>query len=620
MKRRMLALVLALCLALPMFAVAEAAPVSYRMLYDAEFTTMNYLTNATAIMFRVAANTIDTLVEYDNLGQIQPALATEWSCTDDGLTWTFKLRDNAKWVNAKGEEVAGVTANDFVASAQYILNGQNASDTAWLLTDTLVGAEAYYNGTSTPKEGAEPAPVTEWDTVGVKALDDYTLQYTLTNPAPYFLSMLDYVCFMPVYQPFIDEKGADFGMATSNENLLYCGAYVLSTFMPQEKHIYTKNPAYWDAEHVYIDQIEKTYNKETNTLAPELFLRGEIDEVEGMSTTVAQQWLSNPDTANMLRPLKQTGQYTYFYDFNYDPQFDAEYEPANWRIAVNNENFRKSFYYGLDRVKAMTVHEADNPEALLNVTVTPPNIMDNNGVDYTKTGDLAKFNEEPQFDPEKALAAKNLAVEELKAAGATLPVKVLMCYNPTSVGWAEECQVVEQQLEALLGADYIDIIVEAGPSSGFLGEIRRAGKYAFMKCNWGLDFADPVNTAEPFRMTDNYCFLRNIEGYRDEAGNLEYYNLMDAARPIYSDVGARYEAFAKAEAWLIEHAITIPFGSDEGGYWASRLDPFEGQHNACGLASYRYKGQHLLEKPMSTDDFFNAYDAWLEARELLAAK
>jgi oligopeptide transport system substrate-binding protein len=239
-------------------------------------------------------------------------------------------------------------------------------------------------------------------------------------------------------------------------------------------------------------------------------------------------------------------------------------------------------------------------------------------VDYTKTGDLKAFSETPQFDPAKALAARDAAIAELKASGATLPVKVLMCYNPTTVGWAEECQVVEQQLEGLLGADYIDIIVQAGPSSGFLGEIRRSGKYAFMKCNWGLDFADPVNTAEPFRLTDNYCFLNKIEGYRDAEGNLEYYNLMNAARPIYSDLAARYEAFAKAEAWLIAHAITIPFGTDEGGYWASRRDPFEGQHNACGLASNRFKGQHKLDKPMSTDDFYNAYDAWVAAREALA--
>ena len=83
---------------------------------------------------------------------------------------------------------------------------------------------------------------------------------------------------------------------------------------------------------------------------------------------------------------------------------------------------------------------------------------------------------------------------------------------------------------------------------------------------------------------------------------------------------ARYEAFAEAEAYLINHAIVIPFGSNTGGYTASRLNPFEGQFGATGLASCRYKGQHLLEKPMSTDEYYDAYDAWLEQREALAAK
>ncbi len=612
--RRLFALLLCLMLALSVFSVPASAETAYRMLYDAELPSLNYLLSSTAVEFRVSANVIDTLIEFDNLGRIQPALAKEWTVSDDGLTYTFKLRDNASWVNGAGEQVANVTAQDFVDAAAYILDGKNAAPTAWILTDIIEGAKAYNAGTTPPEEGKEAAPATEWGAVGVKAIDEYTLEYKLTNPAPYFLSMLDYVCFMPVNKAFMDQQGANFGLGTGNDTILYCGAYTLSTFKPQEKMVFTKNPLYWDAEQVYIDTIDKTFNKEAVTLSPELFQRGEIDEVEGMGTTVAQQWLANPDTANLLRPQKQTGQYTYFYNFNYDPQFDAQYEPANWKLAVNNENFRKSFFFGLDRVKAMTVHEADNPEALLYTTITPPNIMSADDVDYTKTGALAQF-DKPAFEPEKALEFKAKAMEELTAAGATFPVKVLMCYNPTTTGWAEECQVVEQQLEALLGLDYIDIIVEAGPATGFLGEIRRSGKYAFMRCNWGLDFADPVNTAEPFRPQDTYCFLRNIEGYRDAAGNLEYYNLIDAAKPVYGDLGARYAAFAEAEAWLIEHAITIPFGSDEGGYWASRMNPFERQHNACGLAMYRYKGVHLMDHPMSTDEFFDAYDAWTAARE-----
>ena len=107
----------------------------------------------------------------------------------------------------------------------------------------------------------------------------------------------------------------------------------------------------------------------------------------------------------------------------------------------------------------------------------------------------------------------------------------------------------------------------------------------------------------------------------NEEGTLAYYDLLHAAKDMpASDMKARYEAFAEAEAYLINHAIVIPFGSNTGGYTASRLNPFEGQFGATGLASCRYKGQHLLEKPMSTDEYYDAYDAWLEQRDALAAK
>ena len=276
---------------------------------------------------------------------------------------------------------------------------------------------------------------------------------------------------------------------------------------------------------------------------------------------------------------------------------------------------------GLDRVKAKTVIEPDNPEDLLWDTVTPSDIVIYDGQDYTQMGALADVKVE--FNEEKAKAYRDAAIPELTEAGATLPIKVLMCYNPSDSSWAEECQVIEQQLEGLLGSDYIDIIVEPGPSSGFLKEIRRSGKYAFMKCNWGLDFADPINTCEPFRRTDNYGFLINAtqESLYDDNGEMTYYNLTDAAREMSgSDMEARYLAFAEAEAYLINHALTIPYGSNTGGYTASRLNPFESQFAATGLATCRYKGQHLLEKPMSTDEFYDAYDEWLEQRDALAAK
>ena len=606
--KKLLALALCLMLMLSCMALgsAEQAQTVYRTLYSGEVSTLNYLTTSTTNEFTISANVVDTLIEHDRFGQLVPCLATDWELSEDGCTWTFHLRKDATWVNSKGEFYANVTAEDFVTSAKYVLDAANASSTAWILTDYILGAEAYNEGETT-----------DFETVGVKALDEYTVAYTTFEPCPYFLSMLDYVCYMPLNAAFLAEVGDQFGVASSPDNILYCGAYILSELKPQEKRVYTKNQAYWDKEHVYIDAIEQTYNLEASTLSPEMYLRGEIDAAD-ISTEVAAAWLKDPDKAARIHPVRQYGQYSYFWTFDFDANFDEEYEPANWLIAVNNENFRQSFKFALDRVRAKSAIEPNNPEDLLWDTIMPEGICVNEGLDYTDTGALSGM--EIVMDTEKALEYKAKAVEELTAAGATFPIKVLVPYNPSSNNWANECLIVEQQLEEVLGSDYIDLIVEPGPSSGFLGAVRRSGNYAFLKCNWGLDFDDPVNLTEPFKETNNYNFMINATdpALMGEDGTLEYYKLLNAAKAMPgNDVNARYEAFAEAEAYLINHAIVIPYGSDNGGYTASLLNTFEGQFGATGLASCRYKGMHLLDKPMSTSDYFEAYLDWLDERDAL---
>ena len=622
MMKRIVAFALSLAVVLSMLAMPAAAQESsaYRTLYSGEITSLNYLTTSATNEFAVAANVIDTLVEYDKYGQVQPSLAESWTYDPAALTYTFKIREGAKWVRADGSVYADVTANDFVASAKYILDAANASATANIFYSVIEGAEAYYLGTSTPEEGKEPYPVMDFETVGVKALDDYTLQYTLVEPCPYFLSMVTYVCFMPVNGQFLAEKGADFGVATSNENILYNGAYVLSTFEPQQKRVYTKNVTNWDADNVKIETIEQTYNKEAGTLSPEMYSRGEIDAAD-ITSTIAAEWLADESKADLIHPVRQSGFYSYWMLFNFDPNFDAEYEPENWKIAVNNVNFRKAFYYGLDRVKAKMVMEPDNPESILFNTVTPPEFVSIDGVDYTEMGALAAITDlgTDTFSEEKALEYKAIAVEELTAAGATFPIKILMPYNPSSSAWAEECVVMEQQLEELLGTDFIDIIVEAGPSSGFLKEVRRSGKYAFMKCNWGPDYADPNTYTDPF-YEGSYNWPELATEYLDENGVSEYYKLVDAARAITDDLTARYEAFATAEAFLIDNVLAIPYGYDNGGYTASRLNPFESQFAPFGISNERYKGQTLLTEPMNTDAYFEAYDQWEADRAALAEK
>jgi len=616
--KKFVALMLCLALMLGMSvmpAAAEEQKATYRTLYSGEVSSLNYLTTSTTAEFEIAANIVDTLVEHDPYGGIVPCLAESWTTSEDGLTWEFTLRKGVQWVDHNGEVYAELTAHDFVTAAKYILDAKNASATAGLLTDCIAGAEEYFNSTAEPEEGEEaPAPY-DWENVGVKAIDDYTIAYTTAEPCPYFLTMLDYVCYMPVNAQFLEEKGDQFGQATSNENLLYCGAYILSEFKPQEKRILTKNEKYWDAEHVYIDVIDEQYNKEAGIIAPQMYLDGELDAA-GIDSALAAEWLADEEKADMIHPVRQNSQYSYFFMFNFDARMDAEYENENWMLAANNENFRKSFFYGLDRVKAKTVIDPENPEDLISDTIMPKGIVSLNGVDYTQMGDLA--NTSVYYNADLAREYRDAAIKELTAAGATFPIKVMFPYNVSSTTWAEECQVIEQQLETDLGTDYIDIIIVGGPSSSFLDNYRRCGNYAFHRCNWGLDFDDPINLTDPFNETNNYSYL--IEATQEGLAD-GYYELLNAAKAMpSSDMQARYEAFAKAEAYLLDHAIVIPYGSINGGYTASRLNPFEGQFGATGLATCRFKGMHLLDKPMNTDEYYDAMDAWEEARDAKAAE
>jgi len=324
---------------------------SYSMLYSGELTTLNYLTTGTTAEQRIGANTVDTLVEFDSNGVMQPSLATAWEYDEDTMTWTFTLRDDATWVDSTGKVVANVTANDFVAAAKYVLDPAMNSQTANLISDFIANADEYFtyqnylknakegtvaedgttytvdeNGvvTVTPAEGeATTVEPVSFEDVGVKAVDDYTLQYTLASECPYFLSMMTYVTYMPAYGPQLEELGTSF--ATSADTMYYCGAYYMSDYQPQVQMVWTKNTENWDAEHVYIETIKRIYNAEASTIGPEMAKRGEVDYCS-LDADIADAWLADASTADMVSMERTDLQYSYFYCFNFNVyQLDDSY-------------------------------------------------------------------------------------------------------------------------------------------------------------------------------------------------------------------------------------------------------------------------------------------------------
>ena len=628
---------------------------TYTVLYARQPATLNYLICSADPDLYHGTHCVDTLVEYDSRGKIREGLATSWEWDADTLTWTFHLRDE-NWVDYTGAVLGPVTAQDFVDALAYLLNPDYASGTASLVTPYVAGTEDYYNycvwrnnaqngtvaedGTAytidaagtvtlTAADGSTTTcPAVDFSSVGVAAVDEHTLTYTLNYDFPGFLSLLNYAPFEPAYGPMLAELGDQF--CTSAETACSCGAFYLAEYTPLESWVMKKNPENYDKDNVYIDTIRYIYNQEALISGPEMVRRGEIDQAT-ISSDILDSWLADDTTKDMVSMERPETGKSYFYFFNFLPyahQFpnwnttgvDAQYQPDNWAKAVNSTNFRKAFLYAINPAVTLAVTAPEGYENYKLHTITPPSFCaDSKGVDYTECGALTKVTD--HFNEATAKQYRDAAVQELTAAGATFPIKVQYPYNPAVVDWDKQCQVFKQQVEGVLndGFDFVDIIITQGPSDNFLNAVRRAGAYEFMSYYWGADYSDPETEVYPFYQEAGdrgtcYAFLRT--GVEDgiitgETADyvMTYMDMVEKAKAITADLDARYAAFAEAEAYLIENALVIPLSLPVPPYIATRLNLWEGQYAPTGFSSNRLKGIHILDHYVSMDEYNHNRDA-----------
>ena len=628
---------------------------TYTVLYARQPATLNYLICSADPDLYHGTHCVDTLVEYDSRGKIREGLATSWEWDADTLTWTFHLRDE-NWVDYTGAVLGPVTAQDFVDALAYLLDPDYASGTASLVTPYVAGAEDYYNYcvwrnnanngtvaedgtryaidaagtvTLTAADGSTTTcPAVDFSSVGVAAVDEHTLTYTLNYDFPGFLSLLNYAPFEPAYGPMLAELGDQF--CTSAETACNCGAFYLAEYTPLESWVMKKNPENYDKDNVYIDTIRYIYNQEALISGPEMVRRGEIDQAT-ISSDILDSWLADDTTKDMVSMERPETGKSYFYFFNFLPyahQFpnwnttgvDAQYQPDNWAKAVNSTNFRKAFLYAINPAVTLAVTAPEGYENYKLHTITPPSFCaDSKGVDYTECGALAKVTD--HFNEATAKQYRDAAVQELTAAGATFPIKVQYPYNPAVVDWDKQCQVFKQQVEGVLndGFDFVEIIITQGPSDNFLNAVRRAGAYEFMSYYWGADYSDPETEVYPFYQEAGdrgtcYAFLRT--GVEDgiitgETADyvITYMDMVEKAKAITADLDARYAAFADAEAYLIENALVIPLSLPVPPYIATRLNLWEGQYAPTGFSTNRLKGIHILDHYVSMDEYNHNRDA-----------
>ena len=234
---------------------------TYNMGYASDPKTWDALATSRSAHSAAIVNTYDGLVEYDNENEIKPALAESWEVSEDGLTYTFHIRQGAKWVDAQGREVADVKAGDFVAGMQHMLDAGGGLE--YLVENIIVNALEYNTG-----------DVTDFAEVGVKATDDNTVVYTLCQPTSYFITMLGYNVFAPMSRTYFESKGGVFGKddyktavdagtmkyGQTVNDIAYCGPYTVTNHTAENTIVFQANPTYWNKDNITIKTLTWKFN------------------------------------------------------------------------------------------------------------------------------------------------------------------------------------------------------------------------------------------------------------------------------------------------------------------------------------------------------------------------
>lgn len=564
----------------------------------------------------VLCNLYSPLVEVDNMGKLQPAVAKEWGTEDGGLTWTFKLRDDVKWVDINGNEKAACTAQDWITSLEWVLNfHKNSGNNTSMPIALIEGAEEYYNYTKElSAEEAMALDTTKFlEMVGIEAPDDYTLIYHCALNAPYFDTVATSACLYPISQGLIDELGVENMVGMTNETMWYNGPYFETTFTMNNEKILTANPAYWDKDAVLFDTV--TVRMVDPTLQYQLWQNGELDNIglsEADLRTIYEDE-SHPDRDNLVetRPKK----YSYQMHFNFDKKLDNGDADANWNKAVANEAFRLSFYYGLDLTKYWSRTNFIEPLHCENVGYTMKGLLYySDGTDYAdKVSELLGLPESDgvksrRYDADKAASYKAQAMEELAAEGVTFPVNVDYYIIAGDQNALDKATVLKQVFAEGLGEDYVTLNIKTYVSSQSK-EVVQPALGSFYINGWGADYGDPANFIDQERYgydgayySMNYSRINNATDEDLIATYKEFSALAEKAGAIYDDMDARYDAYAEAEVYLLNHALTIPM-EYEVQWQLTKINDYSKMNAMYGAQNYTYKNYETSAEAYTTEQY-----------------
>lgn len=471
-------------------------PMSFHFSFDNEPPGIDPGISQGSVQSTIYAALYDGLVSVDESGNIIPSSAEKWEISDDGLEYTFHLRDGLMWSDGKP-----LTANDFVYSWLRVLNPETASTYSWFVEMFIKNGTEYAQGTV----GAEE--------VGVKATDDKTLVVTLKFPASYFMQALLTGCWMPVRQDVVeaDPEKWPFNAETAISN----GPYKLTEYKIGSYITAVKNEYYWDADSVKIDDLKFSFITDVNT-AYSAFLAGDVDAINSVPPTEFVNILKSDDRLHTYDQLRIS-----FLRLN------------NKSVGLDNVNVRRAINLAFDRQAYL--------DGLGIITAKPllgnvPGGLYLDGQEFRAVSGDNGLMETAQIEE-----AQKLLADAGYPNGEGLPVYRLHCADTM----VKNAEIVQQMLLTNLGIQTEILPVDTKLNFPMMVE----GQYDIAFGGWGGDYNHPMTF---FDLFTSYAY-DNATGW----ANSEYDSLVEQAR-VATDEAVQLDLLVQAEHILMDESPIVP--------------------------------------------------------------
>lgn len=532
---------------------------SFSMPYASDPVTWDGLATSRAADTDAIINIYDGLMEYDVEGTLQPALAESYEVSDDGLTYTFHLRKDVKWTDSQGREVDTVKADDFVAGMQHMCDAQGGLE--YLVQGVIKNVSQYISG-----------EVTDFDEVGVKAVDDYTVEYTLEEPCSYFMTMLGYTIFMPMSRSYYQSQGGKFGAeydssaadyqyGKDSNSIAYCGPYLVTNATAKNTIVFKLSDSYWNKDNVNIKTLTWLFNDQSDVTKMYTDAKaGTVDYVNLNTSTM--ETAKSEGLYDQYAVVSDTDATSFmaFYNINRTATANAndgttakstksDEEIQRTNKALQNVHFRRAISFAADRgaYNAQQVGEDLKYTSLRNtftpgyfVSLSKDTTIQINGTDTTFPagtyyGEIVQKQIDADgvkikvwdaenktsdgfdgwYNPENAVEELNTAIEELAEEGITIdesnPIQIEYPYPSAVEVYTNKANSYKKSVEAALGGKVVINLVDAVDLDGWY----YAGYYVNYGYEQNYDVYDVSGWSPDFGDPCSYLdtMLPDYEGY-----------------------------------------------------------------------------------------------------------